>query len=156
MKDFIEKIRIKINNPHNCDMFIKHNKTIHKKHTRRNHIIDVCTFVHKTKFVPWTKRDFKLSCFRWWQVNYLISDVHFIDVWLMILQFVSMMLVFMMFRLWSKKLCKFQRHIFENIEIVISKKDIITKIICNLFTHLSRLDHEAFVLRYENSWLKCD
>jgi len=63
-------------------MFIKHNKTIHKKHTRRNHLIDVCTFVHKTKFFSWTKRDLELSCFRWWHFEYLISDVHFI--WCMI------------------------------------------------------------------------
>ena len=144
-----------MNNPHNCDMFIKHNKTIHKKHTRRNHIIDVCTFVHKTKFVPWTKRDFKLSCFRWWQVDYLISDVHFIDVWLMILQFVSMMLVFMMFRLWSEKIMQIiTAYLWELKDS--KKKDRIIQIICHIFTHLSRLDHEAFVLRYENSWLKCD
>jgi len=50
-----------------------------KKHIRRNHIIDVCTFVHKTKSFLEPNAIIK---FFWWHVENSISDVHFI--WCMI------------------------------------------------------------------------
>lgn len=49
------------------------------KSTRRNHIIDVCTFVHKTKSFLEPNAIIK---FFWWHVENSISDVHFI--WCMI------------------------------------------------------------------------
>ena len=125
-----------------------------KKHIRRNHIIDVCTFVHKTKSFLEPNAIIKLILMACWKLNIRCSFYLMYDWWF-----------FNLFHLrcWCSWCFGYDLKIPINMKVSFQANKYFLlfswfqflKWFSN-FTYLSRLDHEAFVLRYEYCWLKCD